>query len=334
MQHTDAKTPGSAELGESAAASSGVAEAAAGSGSTSSGSQVRSHSSVSTHAPRAEAADPATDLPPEVDPAVVDSVSAKRGAEVAREVFSDPAPGSDPVPAGGQPTDGAALRSEVHELAPARPDEELDDDLFVVGVGASAGGLDALEQFFGAMPEDTGMAFVVIQHLSPDFKSVMDELLARRTKIPIVLVEDGMPVEPNRIYLIPPKKEMIISGGRLLLSDKGASQELMLPIDIFFRSLAQELGERAVGVVLSGAGSDGARGIRDIHEAGGLVLSQDESTAYFDGMPRSARETGVVDFVLPPGQMHGVLLDHVRAPEERTKPDEEALPGRPFGVAA
>jgi two-component system CheB/CheR fusion protein len=209
------------------------------------------------------------------------------------------------------------------------------DGLYVVGVGASAGGLDALEQFFGAMPEDTGMAFVVIQHLSPDFKSVMDELLARRTNIPVVLVEDGMLVEENHIYLIPPKKEMIISEGKLLLSDKGASQELMLPIDIFFRSLAEDLGERAIGIVLSGAGSDGARGIRDIHDAGGLVLSQDESSAYFDGMPRSARETGVVDFILPPAQMPSTLLDHVRDPDERRRVHAlELSPARPYGVTA
>jgi len=236
---------------------------------------------------------------------------------------------------------GVSRVSSIDGFAPAAdrwPAEagpvEASPGLFVVGVGASAGGLDALEQFFGAMPLQTGMAFVVIQHLSPDFKSVMDELLARRTRIPIVLVEDGMLVEANRIYLIPPKKEMIISGGSLLLSDKGASQELLLPIDIFFRSLARDVGVHAIGIVLSGAGSDGARGIRDIHEAGGLVLCQDESSAYFDGMPRSARETGVVDFVLPPAQMHGVLLDHVRAPEERQKADDRPSPGRPYGLAA
>jgi two-component system CheB/CheR fusion protein len=228
--------------------------------------------------------------------------------------------------------DGFAPAAEQWPAEASAP--EVQPELYVVGVGASAGGLDALEQFFGAMPVQTGMAFVVIQHLSPDFKSVMDELLARRTRIPIVLVEDGMLVEPNHIYLIPPKKEMIIAGGKLLLSDKGASQELLLPIDIFFRSLARDVGEHAIGIVLSGAGSDGARGIRDIHEAGGLVLCQDESSAYFDGMPRSARDTGVVDFVLPPAQMHGVLLDHVRAPDERRKADERILPGRPYGLTS
>ena len=112
----------------------------------------------------------------------------------------------------------------------------------VVGIGASAGGLDALVAFFDNLPRDTGMAFVVVQHLSPDFKSLMDELLGRHTTLPIHLVEDGMPVEADHVYLIPAKKEMIISGGRLLLSERDRQQELTLPIDVFFRSLAQDCG--------------------------------------------------------------------------------------------
>jgi two-component system CheB/CheR fusion protein len=145
----------------------------------------------------------------------------------------------------------------------------------VVGIGASAGGLDALERFFDALPTDTGMAFVVIQHLSPAFKSLMDQLLRRHTELPIHLVEDGMQVEPNHVYLIPPKKVMMIADGRLLLSEREQNQELVLPIDIFFRSLARDCGSRANGIVLSGGGSDGSRGIRDIHAAGGLVIVQD-----------------------------------------------------------
>ncbi len=205
--------------------------------------------------------------------------------------------------------------------------------LYVVGVGASAGGLEALEQLFGAMPADTGMAFVVVQHLSPDFKSVMDELLGRRTKLPVMLVENETQVEANRIYLMPPKKEMIISGGRLLLSDKPAMQELTLPIDVFFRSLAQDLGPCSIGVVLSGAGSDGARGIRDIHDAGGFVLSQDEASANFDGMPRSARETGVVDHILPPAQMPAALVDYIGRTGDGSLADSmSASSSRPYGV--
>ncbi|HVZ88194.1 MAG TPA: chemotaxis protein CheB [Polyangia bacterium] len=179
-----------------------------------------------------------------------------------------------------------------------------------MGIGASAGGLDAIERFFDNLPRDTGMAFVIIQHLSPDFKSMMDELLARHTALPIHLVEDGMTVEADHVYLIPPKKEMIISGGRLRLSEQDRQQERTLPIDIFFRSLAQDAGTRAAAIVLSGGGSDGSRGIRDVHDAGGLVIVQDIESAQFDGMPRTAAESGIADWVLAPQDMPRVLVEH------------------------
>ena len=117
--------------------------------------------------------------------------------------------------------------------------------LYVVGVGASAGGLEALQRLFEKIPVTGEMAFVVVQHLSPDFKSLMDELLARHTQLKISRVEDGMLVEPDHIYLMPPKNEMIISGGRLLLTERDRQQELSLPIDSFFRSLAEDVGARA-----------------------------------------------------------------------------------------
>lgn len=184
-------------------------------------------------------------------------------------------------------------------------------DFHVVGVGASAGGLEALEAFFREMPTDTGAAFVVIQHLSPDFKSHMEQLLARQTEIPVFRVEDGMEVKPNCIYLIPAKKEMIISEGKLLLTDKD-TKSLAHPIDQFFRSLANDCGKFAVGVILSGTGSDGSRGIRDIHEAGGLVIAQSEDTAKFDGMPLNAQETGIVDVVLAPSAMAVAINKYVK----------------------
>jgi two-component system CheB/CheR fusion protein len=184
----------------------------------------------------------------------------------------------------------------------------------VVGIGASAGGLDAIERFFDNLPNETGMAFVIVQHLSPDFKSLMDELLARHTELPIHLVEDAMPVEAGHVYLIPPKKEMIISDGRLLLSDRSRQQELSLPIDVFFRSLAQDCGANAIAVVLSGSGSDGSRGIRDVHDAGGLVVVQDVGSAQFDGMPKMALEAGVADWVLAPEDMPRVLVEHAERP--------------------
>jgi two-component system, chemotaxis family, CheB/CheR fusion protein len=159
----------------------------------------------------------------------------------------------------------------------------------VVGIGASAGGLAVLERFFESMPNQTGLAFVVVQHLSPDFKSVMDERLARRTLLPVHRVTEGMEVQADPVYLIPPKKDMIISNGRLLLTDKDPKQLVTLPIDHFFRSLAQDYGDRSIGIILSGTGSDGSRGLREIHEAGGLVIAQSPETAKFDGMPNAAR---------------------------------------------
>jgi two-component system CheB/CheR fusion protein len=206
---------------------------------------------------------------------------------------------------------------------------------YVVGIGASAGGLDALERFFEQVPRDAGMAYVVVQHLSPDFKSLMDELLARHTQLPILLVQNGMPVEPDHVYLIPPKKEMIISGGRLLLSERDRQQELTLPIDVFFRSLAQDCGARAVAIVLSGSGSDGSRGIRDVHEAGGLVMVQDLESAQFDGMPRTARDAGVAHWVLPPQEMPRVLLQHATSPlAGRAHPANGENAAEPEGLAA
>ncbi|MBX3197828.1 MAG: PAS domain-containing protein [Labilithrix sp.] len=215
-------------------------------------------------------------------------------------------------------TERATTTEATAPSTPARP-------AHVVGIGASAGGLEALERFFDKLPHDTGMAFVVVQHLSPDFKSLMDELLARHTDLPIRLVEDGMPVEADHVYLIPPKKEMIISGGRLLLSERDRQQELTLPIDVFFRSLAQDCGSRAIAIVLSGGGSDGSRGIRAIHEAGGLVVVQDVESAQFNGMPKTAREAGVAQWVLRPEEMPKVIAEHARlfgtVPAEKTEPD-------------
>ncbi len=199
----------------------------------------------------------------------------------------------------------------------------------IVGVGASAGGLEPLERLFAALPPDSGMAFVVLQHLSPDFESRMDELLGRQTSMPIHRVTDGIEVRPNAVYLIPPRKEMIISGGKLLLTDKDDSRAFSLPIDHFFRSLAHDMGRRAVAVVLSGAGSDGSRGIRDIHEAGGLVLCQTPESARFQGMPLSARQSNVVDIFLEPKDLATALVRHARDPGRLTQEEHELQPELP-----
>jgi two-component system CheB/CheR fusion protein len=206
---------------------------------------------------------------------------------------------------------------------------------FVVGIGASAGGLDPLVRFFDHLPKATGMAFVIVQHLSPDFRSLMDELLARHTLLPIHLVEDGMRVGADRVYLIPPKKEMIISDGKLLLSERDRQQELTLPIDVFFRSLAQDCGDQAIAIVLSGGGSDGSRGIRHVREAGGLVIAQDLESAQFDGMPRAAIETGVVHHTIAPQDMPRVLLAHGRDRAGGAgAPGAETAAGPPRGLDA
>ena len=174
---------------------------------------------------------------------------------------------------------------------------------YYVAVGASAGGLEAIETFFLNLPPDTGMGFIVVQHLSPDYKSLMVELLSKRTTMKVLRAEDGMPVEPNQVYLIPPKKVLTIFHGKLLLSEQEHSRGPNLPIDIFFKSLAEDQGEKAIAVVLSGTGSDGTRGIRTIKEYGGMVMVQDEESAKFNGMPRAAASTGLVDFVLSPEKM-------------------------------
>ena len=134
------------------------------------------------------------------------------------------------------------------------------EDLVIVGIGASAGGLEALETMFDQMPGGCGMAFVIVQHLSPDFKSLMVELLERHTSMAVHRVTDNMSVERDSLYLIPPRQDMIIKDGKLLLTERKKSKELSLPIDLFFNSLAEEKGAKSVGIVLSGTGSDGSRG--------------------------------------------------------------------------
>ena len=191
------------------------------------------------------------------------------------------------------------------------------NNFFVVGIGASAGGLRALEQFFENMPADNGAAFIVIQHLSPDFKSLMKELLERRTRMNVQRVKEGMVLTSNNVYLIPPGKNLSIEDGKLHLSEQPSRKvhgAISFPIDIFFHSLANRYAEQAVGVVLSGTGSDGTRGLQAIKEAGGTVLVQDPSTAEFDGMPRSAIATGIVDRVFSPSDLAQLLYEFLNSP--------------------
>ncbi|PAW63160.1 MAG: hypothetical protein B9S34_14815 [Opitutia bacterium Tous-C1TDCM] len=187
----------------------------------------------------------------------------------------------------------------------------------VVGIGASAGGLRALESFFQAMPPDAGCAYVVIQHLSPDFKSLMDDLLARHTAMRIHRVEDGMPLERDCIYLIPPRKLMTVQRGQLRLTDREANRQLEFPINVFLESLAADCGGRGIAVILSGTGTDGTHGVRAVHDAGGLVIVQAPESADFNGMPRSALNTGLADYILPPERMPEAVNTFARYPQLR-----------------
>ena len=182
----------------------------------------------------------------------------------------------------------------------------------IVAVGASAGGLKPIEELFRNMPPDTGMAFVVVQHLSPDFKSLMDELLGRHTGMPIHRATDGIELAPNEIYLIPPKKDLTVSDGRLILHEQQKTRGLNLPIDSFFASLAQNVGKDAVTIVLSGSDSDGSCGAQEIHDAGGLVVVQTPDTARFDSMPLAAIKTKVVDLVCEVHEMPDHLVNYCR----------------------
>ena len=189
---------------------------------------------------------------------------------------------------------------------------EKRDTFHVVGIGASAGGLDAFEQFFINMPVDSGMTFILVPHLAPEHKSMMVELLKRYTQMSIFQAEDGMRADPNCVYIIPPDRDMAILKGTLQLLEPVERRGLRHSIDFFFRSLAEDQGERAICIVLSGTGSEGALGLRAIKEKGGLVLVQDPKTTRYDGMPGSAIATGIVDHILPPGQMPDELLRYVK----------------------
>lgn len=209
---------------------------------------------------------------------------------------------------------------------------DVSGPIYYVGIGASAGGLEALESFFKNMPEDSGMAFIVIQHLSPDYKSMMVELLSKYTKMNVLRADEGMQVEPNTIYLIPPRKNLRIFHGKLMLSEQDFSRGVNLPIDIFLQSLAEDQAEKAIGIILSGTGSDGMRGIRLIKQNGGIVFVQSIESSRFDGMPRSAISTGLADFILAPEEMPAYLLNLQKRPELPSSQTIDAISHRSLGL--
>ena len=179
----------------------------------------------------------------------------------------------------------------------------------VVGIGASAGGLEAIEKFLSHVPENSGMAYVVIQHLDPTQKGMLPELLQRISRMKVYQVSEKMSVKPNCVYVIPPNKSMSILHGDLILSEPLEIRGLRLPVDFFLRSLAAERKELSVGLILSGMGSDGTLGIQAIKERNGIVMAQDPETAKFDSMPRNAINSAVVDIVAPVEQLPGKLME-------------------------
>ena len=215
---------------------------------------------------------------------------------------------ADPIPV-------AQLTGQTADVKDAlpKPDQPEKASFPIVGIGASAGGLGAFESFFAGLRADSepGFAIVLVQHLAPDHKSLLVDLVRRYTRMEVFEVEDGMVVRSNCIYIIPPGHDMAFFNGTLQLLAPTEAHGRRLSIDFFFRSLAQDQGERAIGIVLSGTGSDGTEGVRAIKTAGGMVMAQSPDSCEFDGMPTSAIATGLMDFVLPPGEMADRLIAYV-----------------------
>ena len=229
-----------------------------------------------------------------------------------------------------RPSTGAAAKP-----IPARSDSKaVPETRFpVVGMGASAGGLGAIEAFFSAIPgeRETGMAFVLVQHLAPDHKSMLTELIKRYTRMKVYEAEDGMRVAPDSAYIIPPNRDMAILNGALQLLEPSGRHGQRLPIDFFFRSLAQDQRERAVCIVLSGTGSDGTLGLRAVKGEGGMAMVQSPDSTEYDGMPHSAIGTGLVDYVLPPAEMPAQLMAYAAHAFGRPPRAPVAAPPGPKG---
>ena len=182
---------------------------------------------------------------------------------------------------------------------------------YIIGIGASAGGLETLQKFLQALPPNTSFSYIIVQHLSPDYKSLLGEILGKYTDMPVISAENGMEIKEKHVYVIQPGKNMRVERGKLFLTPQ-QEKELNLPIALFFRSLAKEAADNAIAIILSGTGSDGSNGIRDIKEHGGLIIAQDYESSKFDGMPRSAMRTGLVDAQITPEEI-ALELQHISA---------------------
>jgi two-component system CheB/CheR fusion protein len=239
-----------------------------------------------------------------------------------------------------------ATKKNKQSVTPLKKAEKVDNDLEsnslipakgsfpIVGVGASAGGLAAFGAFFSGMPADKNMdmAFVLVQHLAPDHKSILCELLQRNTRMPVIEVTDGVLVQANCVYVIPPNRNMAFIDGTLQLLEPVVPRGHRFPIDFLFRSLAQDLHEKAICIILAGTGSDGTLGLRDIKGEGGMAIVQSLESCEFDGMPKSAIDSGLVDYVLPPEDMAAQLLAYAshafarpRIPSTRLQPQTDSV---------
>jgi len=241
-----------------------------------------------------------------------------------RKTPADRAPGTTGTPLyADSGTDPNSVNSaiQVSETTDLESQQPAADEMpsHVVGIGASAGGLPALQAIFEGIPGDTGAAFVVVQHLSPKFNTLMDELLARHSTMTVKLADDGEYLQQNRIYVMRPSRNIIVSDGRLFLNDIRRTNHPNLPIDQFFKSLAADAQNRSIGIVLSGTGSDGSHGVKALREAGGLVMVQQPEDAEFDGMPVSAIRTGYVDAIGAIGELATQLVSYIRHPLTASK---------------
>jgi len=209
----------------------------------------------------------------------------------------------------------AKKRKATRKISVTEVTQIIKPPFYIIGIGASAGGLEALEQFFSNCPTDAGIAFVIVQHLSPDYKSLMTELLSRHTDMNVAEAKNKQEVKPNNIYLIPRNKNLTIEeDGHLKLTKRPANTQMNFSIDIFFHSLAKAQKEMAIGVILSGTGSDGTRGGKSIKEVGGTIFVQNPESGRFDGMPRSAINHGLADYILSPEEMPSELIQFVSHP--------------------
>jgi two-component system CheB/CheR fusion protein len=235
------------------------------------------------------------------------------------------------------PKDKGSKKKGAVEASPAAPpieskavEKKQKKSFYIVGMGGSAGALEAFEEFFRNTPADTGMAFVLVSHLDPTHKGVMPELIQRSTQMEVQQAQDGMKVQPNHVYVIPPNKDMSIMHGALQLLEPSMPRGLRMPIDFFFRHLAEDEGEKSIGIILSGMGTDGTLGLKAIKEKLGMAMVQDLTSAKYNGMPESAIRTGLADYIAPASELPEKLLryvDHFALVGREQPPREKRITG-------